>query len=86
MPKSQQPGFDPSILRHSVIWGEADEAVVNNLHIKRKNQKKNFKKKERDNFENGMPRNHGERVKMGFVVVSFWLFRQEWIEMNGLGQ
>ncbi len=25
------PGFDPSILRHSEIWGEADEAVLNKV-------------------------------------------------------
>ena len=25
------PGFDPSILRHSRIWGAADEAVLNNV-------------------------------------------------------
>ncbi len=58
---------------------------MNNVHKKEKS-KKPFKKKEQDNFENGMYRNHGERVKMGFVVVSFWLFLQEWIDMNGLGQ
>ncbi len=28
------PGFDPSILRHSGIWGAADEAVLNILHKK----------------------------------------------------
>ncbi len=27
-------GFDPSILRHSGIWGAADEAVLNNVHNK----------------------------------------------------
>ncbi len=32
MPKSQQSGFDPSILRHSEIWGAADEAVLNKVH------------------------------------------------------
>ncbi len=26
------PGFDPSILRHSGIWGAADEAVFNTVH------------------------------------------------------
>ncbi len=26
------PGFDPSILRHSGIWGAADEAVLNKVH------------------------------------------------------
>ncbi len=36
------PGFDPSILRHSGIWGAADEAVT--LTIKRKNLKKSLKK------------------------------------------
>jgi hypothetical protein len=27
------PGFDPSILRHSGIWGVADKAVLINVHI-----------------------------------------------------
>jgi hypothetical protein len=26
------PGFDPSILRHSEIWGAADEAMLNTVH------------------------------------------------------
>ncbi len=26
------PGFDPSILRHSGIWGAADDAVLNTVH------------------------------------------------------
>ncbi len=29
------PGFDPSILRHSGIWGAADDAVLNNVHKKK---------------------------------------------------
>ncbi len=33
------PGFAPSILRHSGIWGAADEAVLDNVHEKRKNLK-----------------------------------------------
>ncbi len=36
------PGFDPSIRRHSGIWGAADEAVLN---IVRKKNKKNPPKK-----------------------------------------
>ncbi len=31
------PGFDPSILRHSGIWGAADETVLNTVHIRTKN-------------------------------------------------
>ncbi len=31
------PGFDPSILRHSGIWGAADEAVLNIVNKKLKN-------------------------------------------------
>jgi len=31
------PGSDPSILRHSGIWGAADEAVLNIVHEKKKN-------------------------------------------------
>ncbi len=29
------PGFDPSIRRHSGIWGAADEAVLNTVMNKR---------------------------------------------------
>jgi hypothetical protein len=29
------PGFDPSILQHSGIWGAADEAVLNTVHRKK---------------------------------------------------
>ncbi len=29
------PGFDPSILRHSEIWGAADEEVLNKVHTKK---------------------------------------------------
>jgi hypothetical protein len=32
------PGFDPSILRRSVIRGAADEAVLNTVHRRKKNQ------------------------------------------------
>jgi hypothetical protein len=40
------PGFDPSIRRHSGIWGAADEAVLNIIRTKRKKSpKKIFKKK-----------------------------------------
>jgi hypothetical protein len=35
MPKSQQSWFDPSILRHSGMWGAADEAVLNPVHRKK---------------------------------------------------
>jgi hypothetical protein len=31
------PGLDPSFLRHSGIWGAADEVVLNIVHKKRKN-------------------------------------------------
>ena len=36
------PGFDPSILRHSGIWGAADETVLDKVL---KNPKKSLKKK-----------------------------------------
>jgi hypothetical protein len=42
------PGFDPSIHRHSGIWGAADEAVLNIVRTKRKKSpppKKKIKKK-----------------------------------------
>jgi hypothetical protein len=31
------PGFDPSILRHSGIWGATDETVLNTVHKKPQN-------------------------------------------------
>jgi hypothetical protein len=34
------PGFDPSILKHSGIWGAADEAVLNIVRKKIKKYKK----------------------------------------------
>ncbi len=39
------PGFDPSIRRHSGIWGAADEAVLNTVRKKRKNPPPPKKKK-----------------------------------------
>ncbi len=36
------PGFDPSIRRHSGIWGAADEAVLNIVRKKRKNPPKKY--------------------------------------------
>jgi hypothetical protein len=36
-------GFDPSVLRHSGIWGAADEAVLTIVHKKKKIQKSHFK-------------------------------------------
>ncbi len=27
------PGFNPSILRHNIIWGAADKAVLNKVHL-----------------------------------------------------
>ncbi len=40
------PGFDPSIRRHSGIWGAADEAVLNIVRAKKKKiPQKNIKKK-----------------------------------------
>ncbi len=40
------PGFDPSICRHSEIWGAADEAVLNIIQRKNeKSHKKYFTKK-----------------------------------------
>ncbi len=37
--KINSPGFDPSILRHSGIWGAADEAVLNTVHREQKSKK-----------------------------------------------
>ncbi len=36
------PGVDPSILRHSRIWGAADKAMLNNVHKKKKSKKSSF--------------------------------------------
>jgi hypothetical protein len=39
------PGFDPSIRRHSGIWGAADEAVLNIVWTKRKKSPPKIQKK-----------------------------------------
>ncbi len=48
------PGFDPSIRRHSGIWGAADEAVLNIIQTKRKKipppKKKTLRKAYKANF------------------------------------
>ncbi len=36
------PGFDPSIRRHSGIWGAADEAVLNIVRTKKKKSPKKY--------------------------------------------
>ncbi len=42
------PGFDPSIRRHSGIWGAADEAVLNIVRTKKRKKKyKNKRKRHR---------------------------------------
>jgi hypothetical protein len=38
------PGVDPSVLPHCGIWGAADEAVLNNVHKKKKSKKSPFNK------------------------------------------
>ncbi len=50
------PGFDPSIRRHSGIWGAADETVLNIVRTKRKKSpKKIFKKKIHPQSNNYLP-------------------------------
>ncbi len=44
------PGFDPSIRRHSEIWGAADEAVLNIVRTKRKNSPQKIFKKKKHTF------------------------------------
>jgi hypothetical protein len=39
---TQQPGLDPSIRRHNRIGEIADEAVLNNVHKKKKSKKIHF--------------------------------------------
>ncbi len=39
-PIRNSPGFYPSILRHSGIWGAADEAVLNSVSTKKKRSRK----------------------------------------------
>ncbi len=48
------PGFDPSIRRHSGIWGAADEAVLNTVRTKRKKSPKNIKKKKKFEHHNSL--------------------------------
>ncbi len=42
------PGFDPSIRRHSEIWGAADEAVLNIVLNKREKIPQKYKKKKKN--------------------------------------
>jgi hypothetical protein len=41
------PGFDPSIRRHSGIWGAADETVLNIVQKKKKKSPKKYLKKKK---------------------------------------
>ncbi len=42
---AKSPGLESSILRHSGIRGAADEAVLNNVHKKKKSKKSPIKRK-----------------------------------------
>ncbi len=44
------PGFDPSIRRHSGIWGAADEAVLNIVWRKNKKSPKKYWKKKSQKY------------------------------------
>ncbi len=47
MSQQSWPGFDPSILQRSGIWGAADEAVLNIVHKKKKSKMSPLYKKAR---------------------------------------
>ncbi len=55
------PGFDPSIRRHSGIWGAADEAVLNKVWKKNKKSPPKKKKKKKKK-EGGAGRSNNHRV------------------------
>ncbi len=46
------PGFDPSIRRHSGIWGAAVEAVLNIVWKRIKNPPKKYLKKKKISYDN----------------------------------
>ncbi len=67
------PRFDPSILRHSGIWGTEDEAVLNIVHKKRKNPKQSPLNK-KNFFHRGLCTTNGPCIKTpGFSSVSLVL-------------
>ncbi len=49
------PGFDPSILRHSGIWGAEDEAVLYIVHKKREKNLKNTHLKKKKIIFSSLP-------------------------------
>ncbi len=65
------PGFDPSIRRHSGIWGAADEAVLN---IVRKKKKKKKKKQKAQNPFNTLQKAPPHPQTSPSYIISFFLF------------
>ncbi len=71
------PGFDPSIRRHSGIWGAADEAVLNIVRTKRKKSpKKILKKKNWQKMWELTKRQLGHKVKSIHRQKSNWFKRE----------
>jgi hypothetical protein len=69
----QNTGFDPSILRHSGIWGAADEAVLNKVHKKPKKIPL-FKSLHLKSY---LQRNRQIEFWVSGINGSFWLGRQQ---------
>ncbi len=78
------PGFDPSIRRHSGIWGAADETVLNTVRKKyRKNPPKKYIKKIKKNLRLSLPLPSMMKIKLPLrtcwciqiIWISYFLFR-----------
>jgi hypothetical protein len=77
--------FYPSILRHSWIWGAADEAVSNNIHKKGKNQK-NSSLKDKDGYM--LLRGIGQALLAGSNshAAANWTVGESYVLLSGVGQ
>jgi hypothetical protein len=65
------PGFDPSIRRHSGIWGAADEAVLNIVRTKKKKSPKKILKKKKKKKDIGVEEQYIETKLHSSLDTSF---------------
>ncbi len=79
------PGFDPSILRHSGIWGAADEAVLKSVQRRTKNKKNRPVRRQIISWFSGK-----EPFVTGTVRKSlhweFWHGHRKWPYITGSGR
>ncbi len=78
------PGFDPSIRRHSGIWGAADEAVLNNVR----------RKKEKKIPQKNIEKEKKKRIQCGSKTLAFCIHKPKavlrigiiyiWIQLSDL--